>query len=366
MTRAICITNADLITPTKILRNTSIGVRNSTVTYIGKLKKMPRSVCVINAKGCFVAPGFIDTHIHGSPEAIFRNELKHGTTSMLVAISCDTLPNIYKKMDAAASFMKNDPLGPNLLGARVEGPYISQRKCGAQSARYIRPPNEQELSSIIRRCGPGLRMMSVAPEIKGAIPLIRMLKKRRIIASLGHSDASYHEALAGIDAGITHATHLFNAMRGIKSPAPGGAAAALLTDRRVTVEIIADMVHVDSARFALTMAVKGIDRTVIVTDSITAERPKGAWKEGGVYWLRKGVKAGSSIAMIKAVENAVKVCGLSLVDAVRLATIGPARLLGVEDKKGRIAPGRDADIVVFDRNFNVKLTMARGKIVYSR
>jgi len=295
---------------------------------------------------------------------------------------------------------KGRMFGPNVLGVRIEGPYISAARCGAQDPAYIRTPDTRELDGIIRRCGPLLKMMTIAPELEGALPLIRTLTRKGIIASLGHSDATCREARAGIDAGITHATHLFNAMRPIKGqrdcfgPAacpikgqvggrtlamterPGapcmmrgvsaGAPAAILSDKRVVAEVIADMVHVPSARLVLAACEKGADRMILITDSITAELPKGAWKEGGVYWLRKRVKAGSCLTMIGAVKNAVRLCGIPLVEAVRMASLNPARLLGLERSKGSIAPGKDADLVIFDEDFNVKMTIVRGRIAYQR
>lgn len=365
MTDTVYIQNGSIITSDRIIKRGSILIYGGVIKSVRKKGKPPKGSRIIDAKGSFVSPGFIDTHIHGSPGKIFLNEIKRGTTSILVALSCDDLTWIYEKVDAIRDFMRSDSLGANVLGVRLEGPYISARKCGAQGTRFIRKPDGRELAAIIKRCGPALKMMTIAPEIAGAIPLVRTLKSHHIIASLGHSDATYKEALAGIDAGVTHATHLFNAMRGIGRRSPG-AVAAILSDKRVTAEVIADMIHVNSARFILTAAVKGLTNIIMVTDSIAADPPKGAWKEGGVYWLREGVKAGSALTMIGAVENAVTAARLSLVDAVRFATLNPARLLGVEGRKGSIAVGKDADLVMFDRSFKVKMTIVRGKIIYSR
>jgi len=360
---AVRLIHGNCILRDRIIADASVLIAGGKIRSVGASAQAPRGTRAIDVRGSFVAPGFIDTHIHGSPGNIFRNEIKHGTTSIVVALSCARLPALYEAVDEARSFAARDPLGAQVLGVRIEGPYINPAKCGAQDPACIRRPDRRELERIIKRCGPLLKIMTIAPELDGALPLVRVLKKRGIIASLGHSNATSRDACAGIAAGITHATHLFNAMRPIGKTVPG-AAAAILSDDRVTAELIADMIHVHSARVILAAAVKGADRLVLITDSITAARPKGVWKEAGVYWLRRHVKAGSCLTMIGAVKNAVTVGGLPLIDAVRMATLTPARLLGVERSKGSIAVGKDADLVVFDRNFNVKMTIVRGRIAY--
>lgn len=361
----IYIKNGSIVLSRGILKRTPLTIHGARIINIGGRGRPPGKSIVIDAGGCFVAPGFIDTHIHGSPEKIFHNEIKHGTTAILVALSCSPLPEIYRKVAAVKAFMGSSPLGTNVLGVRLEGPYISGKKCGAQDARFIHKPDKRELVSIIKRCAPILKIVTIAPEIAGATQLIKTLRSNHIIASLGHSDATCEEAAAGIEAGITHATHLFNAMRGIGKTLPG-AAAAILSDKRVTAEIIADMIHVHSARFILTAAVKRPDKMIMVTDSIAAEMPRGVWKKGGVYWVRKHVKAGSSLTMIGAIKNAVMAGGLCLPDAVRLVTLNPAKLLGIEKQKGTIAVGKDADLVVFGKDFKVKMTIVRGRIMYEK
>ncbi len=356
------IKNADLVMTRGIRPRSPVLIKDGRIASIGGRGRTPAGAGVIDARGLFVSPGFIDTHIHGSPRKIFRNELRYGTTSMLIALSCGKMKQIYEKIAEVRGFMRSDPLGANVLGVRLEGPYINPVKRGAQDRRFIHKPHRNELADIIKRCGSELKIMTIAPELPGASALIKKLKRSRVIASLGHSDATYEETIAGIDAGITHATHLFNAMRVIGGKKPG-AVTAILSDKRVTPEIIADMTHVDTARFIMATAAKGFDSIIMVTDSIRAEVPRGAWKEKGAYWLRKDVKAGSCLTMIEAVENAVKKAGVPLADAVRMATLNPARLLGIEKSKGSIAVGKDADLVIFDSNFKVKTVMVRGKII---
>ncbi|MDP2913076.1 MAG: amidohydrolase family protein, partial [Candidatus Omnitrophota bacterium] len=176
---------------------------------------------IIDAKGCFVSPGFIDCHIHGEPEKIFFNEARHGMTAFVAAESCAPLKYIYKRAKNLKEFIRTHPFGPNLLGLRLEGPYISKAKAGAQDTAHIKKPDAKELSSVIDKCGGFLKIMTIAPELKDAIPLIRLLRKHKIIASVGHSDATYERAVGGIDAGIAHCTHIFNAMSPLDRRDPG-------------------------------------------------------------------------------------------------------------------------------------------------
>jgi N-acetylglucosamine-6-phosphate deacetylase len=208
-----------------------------------------------------------------------------------------------------------------------------------------------------------LRMMTIAPEEAGAIALVHALVGRKVIASIGHSAATCEEAARGISAGINHATHIFNAMRG-SDGSDEGVAGAVLYDRKVFAEVILDLVHVSRASFALLMRAKYPDKAILITDSVKALRQNGVKKSLGAYRFADGRLAGSALTMIAAVKNAVKRCGLSLADAVRLATLNPARLLGLDRSKGSIKPGNDADIVIFDKDFNVKMTIVRGKIMY--
>ena len=359
--KLIHIKNGDAILKDRIVKDVSVLIGGSKIVSVGK--KSSKDAIVIDAKDCFVAPGFIDTHIHGEPREIFRNEVRHGTTSIVIAQSCAPLAAIYETIDRIKSFVETSPVGTNVLGVRLEGPYINARKAGAQDRRYIRKPAARQLDTIVKRCGALLRIMTIAPEIQGALPLIRSLKKKDIIASIGHSYATFGEARDGIAAGIGHATHLFNAMRGMDSREPG-VVGAVLSARSVVAEIILDLVHVHASLFGLVIQTKGLDRTVLVTDSVKASRSAAIRLARGAYRFRDGRLAGSSLTMMGAVKNAVRSAGLDMASAVRLATANPARMLGIQRTKGSLAAGKDADIVIFDKNFEAQLTLIRGEVVY--
>ena len=247
----IYIKNGKVILKDRIVDGATIEISGSKIKRLLRPPaKTQDEPVAIDARGCFVAPGFIDCHIHGEPEKIFFNEVKHGTTAFVIAESCAPLNHIYKKAENIKKFIKTHSFGPNLLGLRLEGPYISKNKAGAQNAACIRKPDAKELSGIIKRCSPVLKIMTIAPELGRAKPLIKLLRKYKIIASIGHSDATYESAAEGIDAGITHATHAFNAMSGIDRREPG-VVGAILVDDRVTAEIILDLIHVHRALFGL-------------------------------------------------------------------------------------------------------------------
>lgn len=355
------IVHGQVILPSAIAKDAAVFIEDGRIARLGKAST-PYNARTIDAKGLFVSPGFIDSHIHGDPAKVLTHEIKYGTTAIVPAISCASPENISKSVKAIEHFRKTDTLGPSVLGLRLEGPFISKERAGAQDRKFIKPPSSRELREIIKRCGGLLKIMTIAPELEGAGELIRILRKNGIIASMGHTNADYKEGIKGIGSGITHATHLFNGMRRV-SGNEDSAAFACLADKRVRVEIILDLIHVrpDLCRMAITR--KRGDGLILITDSVRAEmRPSKI--SGGVYRLKDGTVAGSCLTMIEAVKNAVRSCGTGIKDAVAFGTINPARFLGVDAFKGSIARGKDADIVIFDKNFDVKMTITRGKIAY--
>ena len=392
--------NGRVIMKDRIIDGAMVTINDDKLAAIGKdlqlkkrLLRLPRSArgprndeaVIIDAKGCFVSPGFIDCHIHGEPEKIFFNEAKYGTTAFVIAESCAPLHHIYKRAENIKRFIETHPFGPNLLGLRLEGPYISKEKAGAQDTAYIRKPDVKELSEILKKIGTGtifpgansrkmkpvpiLKIMTIAPELRNAKPLIKLLRKHKIIASIGHSDATYESAIEGIDAGITHCTHTFNAMSGLDKREPG-VVGAILMDDRVAAEVILDLIHVHRALFELLLKLKKKNNVIMVTDSLTSEIASPAFgglaMTGGAYRFKDGRLAGSSLTMIGALKNAVKSAKLSLQEALNTITLNPAKLLRIEGSKGSIAPGKDADIVIFDKEFDVKMTMIRGRIAYRK
>lgn len=351
----LLIRNTCAILPDGMAKNVFVGISGGKISYVSKRREKGRGG--IDARGLFLAPGFIDTHIHGDPFSIFRREVRHGTTSFLVAFSCMSASSRKLEVERIRHFQRS-PEGKSLIGIRLEGPFISKKKAGAQDRRHILPFSKQRLNAIIDRCGGLLRMMTLAPELRESGGAIRVLRENRIIPSLGHTDGTENDARRAHKAGANHATHLFNAMNRT------GVARFCRDRKEVWCEVIADGIHVDPDVLRIFFEVKPKDRSIIITDSIVAsDGIKYFYRAGRVFKDREGVTLGSELTMNRAIRRLVEECGVSLVDAVRSATENPARCLGLK-KKGSIKKGYDADLVLFDRNFDVKMTMIGGRIVY--
>ncbi len=331
------------------------------------------------ADGPYVCPGFVDVHVHGwggydamdGPEALSgmaRALLRHGVTGFLptaVTASFDTLSAFAATVRDWIPRAPGDGAEP--LGFNLEGPYISPEKTGAQNPAFIQVPagaDRRRLENLLD----GLRFITMAPEIPGALDLIRWLAVHGVVISLGHSNASYAIAAAGYAAGARSTTHVFNAMSGVHQHEPGLAVAALVDDGAF-VEMIADGHHVDRSVWPLIWRAKRPDRLVLVSDAISmAGASQGRFSLGGLEveivgdecrLQSDGRLAGSVIAIDTAVRNMVQ-AGLSLPRAVAAATQNPLALLGVTDR-GRLAPGQQADLVELDADFHVQRVMRAGR-----
>jgi len=256
----------------------------------------------------------------------------------------------------------------------MEGPYINPEKKGAQKEIDIREPSIEEFSEFNKASGNLIRLITIAPEMPGAIELIKYLHKQGIIASVGHANATYVQTQAGIQAGLSHVTHTFNAMRGLHHREPGVIGAAL-TSPELTVEIIADGIHIHPIVLKILTKIKEGEKIVLMTDAMRAAGLKeGTYDLGGQEVivakgqarLKDGTLAGSVLTMDKAVKNMVNKVGIQLSKAIQMASFNPAKSIGVDDKKGSLEPGKDADIVILNKNLEAELTMVAGKIVYRR
>lgn len=330
--------------------------------------------------GPFIAPGFVDIHVHGfgghdamaGPTALdgmARALLRRGVTSFLptaVTAGLDTLADFVASVRAWRASAPADGAAP--LGVNLEGPFISPARAGAQNPASIRSPAGLDLEAVLGPLLGELRVMTVAPEIDGAVPLIAWLASRGVAASLGHSDATLDQARAGYAAGARTTTHLFNAMSGASHRAPGLAVAALENDEAF-VELIADGLHVDPALWPLVVRTKPADRLVLVSDALApAGAGDGGALVGGLAVELRGSRltlagtetlAGSTIALDEAVVNLVS-AGTSLPLASRAASANPLALLGVTDR-GRLAVGQLADLVELDNDLRVTRAARAGE-----
>lgn len=331
----------------------------------------------------WLVPGFIDVHVHGGGggqfntadvdevAAVARFHAEHGTTALL-ATTVSAAPDELCTALGAIARARSLAGGAAVLGAHLEGPFLSRERPGAMDPELFLAP-DVELFRRLVACGEGsVKMMTLAPELPGALELIGAVLDAGAIASLGHSDATYAQAAAGIDAGARSATHLFNAMRPFHHREPGILGAVLDRDE-VSCELICDGIHIDPAALRVVFRAKGQAGVRLVTDAMQAAgMPDGEYRLGGaVVEVRAGRAeiagggsiAGSTLTMGGAVRNAVRFLGVHVEEAVAMAALNPARLLGIADRKGSIAAGMDADLVVLDESLEVRATMVGGSWV---
>jgi len=365
------IKDCDIYTPLKSIKNGSILVQGEMIARIGMIdeSKVPPQTRVFNFKNKLAVPGFIDIHLHGGggidfseapPELIesaLKVHLRNGTTSLLPSIMTAPHEQVLKALKNLVSVRNKGKDIPEIIGINLEGPYISKEKSGAQRTHYIRKPSTAEVKDYLLAAEGSIRIMTVAPEAEGAEDFIRFLTEKGIIPSAGHTNASYDQTLRAEESGIRLATHLFNAMRGISHREPGAAGALLLNDDVYT-ELVADGIHLHPSIIDLVVRVKPIDKVILVTD---ATKFFGIKK--GPAFTSDGKLFGSTTALGVALKNMVQFTGTPFKKVLRTVTLNPAKLLNIQDRKGALKKGSDADIVILDKEFNVKEVFVKGKKV---
>jgi N-acetylglucosamine-6-phosphate deacetylase len=270
--------------------------------------------------------------------------------------------------------MNRDLGGARLLGAHLEGPFISRAKRGMILQECICDPSPRVMEDIERLSGDSLRMMTIAPELAGSLEIIRRLADSGVIASFGHSSATYEQTLKGIEAGISHVTHLFNAMPPLHHRSPGPLL-AIFGAGGTTVQVIPDGVHLHHRVIKFAFELLGAARCVTITDGMQAMGlPDGTYvyngveyeSRGGAARYRDGTLIGTTLGMIDVVRRLMEFTGCSLETAVRTASRNPARLLGLDSAKGEIAAGKDADLVILDHDYSVWATIVGGRVAYRK
>jgi N-acetylglucosamine-6-phosphate deacetylase len=370
--------DGEIYTPEEVIKG-NILIEEGKIKEIGDFTP-PTGAEMIDLEGKIVAPGFIDVHTHGlggydamdgrsAIEEISALLPRYGVVGFLptgVASSHQALLNFLRDVKEAKR------RGAKILGAHLESPYISMEKRGAQPPEAIRPVNMQEIEELIEA---GVKMVTIAPEVEGALEAIKRLKDAGVIVSLGHSNASWEEALKGINAGISKATHTFNAMPSLNHRNPGCVGIALV-DERVACEVIADFIHLHQIIVKLIIKAKGKDKVILITDSTSyAGLPDGEykWMDGRIVVKKEGrisfkdapdVLAGSTLTLDQAVRNVASL-GFPLKDVIQMASLNPAREAGLEGM-GKIEVGANADLVVLDSSLQVQITIINGEICYKR
>ncbi|MFW5986516.1 MAG: N-acetylglucosamine-6-phosphate deacetylase, partial [Halanaerobiales bacterium] len=364
----------------RILKNGAV-VFGEEIEQVFKVKT-PRveKFDIIDGKNGYLTPGLIDVHIHGAGgrdtmdadfdalDAISGSIIRGGVTSFLPTTMTMPMKSIRRALENIADCRRQQLTGAQILGANIEGPFLSQEKKGAQSPEHMLPPDSRYFHGFEDI----IKLVTVAPEQPGAEKFIREMSSLGIVTAVGHSAATYEQVNQARSWGLSHATHLFNGMTGIHHRRPGVAGAVL--NSNMTCELIADFIHLSPVVLELVMKIKDSDEIILITDSIRAAGlPDGEYGLGGKTVvvrgkearLKSGSLAGSVLTLDRAVKNMYNTGELPLQEVVKMATINPARLLKVDHKLGRIDPGYRADLTLFDRDLNVKKVFVGGKEKYS-
>jgi N-acetylglucosamine-6-phosphate deacetylase len=376
---------AAALTPTTEIPNAGILIRDGVIEAIGPRQSMslPAGAKEIAAAQQTAVPGFVDVHIHGAGghdvvegsaealAAVARTVARHGTTSFVATTvtaspedTCRSVEGIARFI--AAQYETSEPRA-EVLGIHYEGPFISAARRGVHPAEWIQLPSAELLEKLLRAASGNARILTIAPELLGAAPCIDAARKAGLVVALGHTDATYEQARAAIARGARHAVHTYNAMRPF-SHRDAGVIGAVLTSPEVSAELIADGVHVEEAAMRILLQAKGAGCVVLVSDGISATgMPDGNYTlgkfqvtvSGGVCRNAEGKLAGSTLTLDRALRNIVAL-GVPLADAVRMLTVNPATLLGIEFKKGALRTGADADIVLLDEALRITNVWVRG------
>ena len=371
----------------------NVVLKNGTIDYVGtEDPQVSDDVRVIDAKGLYVSPGFIDMHTHGAGGADFmdgtvdayltaaRMHAVHGTTLLYPTTLTSTNEALFASFETYRKAEEMNTDGARFGGMHLEGPYFSPMYAGAQDPRYLRNPRPEEYLEILDRC-PALARWSFAPELEGAEEFAAELKKRGIVASIGHTNATFQECDAAYKSGANLMTHFYSCMSTVSRRNAYRYAGTIeygYIQDGMHLEIIADGIHVPQDLLHLLLKIKGVERIALVTDSMRAAgMPEGpsilgplsdgqeVIVEGGVAKLMdKSAFAGSVATADRLVRTMVQIAGCSITDAVRMISENPARIMGISDRKGSLKAGMDADVVIFDEDINVRNTIIEGKIVY--
>ncbi len=405
MTEYIALLNGKLITPFREIDKGFVLIKDDLIKKIGPMEEaiIPEGTQIIDVKGMYISPGFIDTHLHGafggSVMSATEKDLllmaqglaQCGTTSFLPTTLSAPWEEVLKAVDCISQTMKKDLLGARILGIHIEGPYINLEQKGAQNPEHIYPPNPEQYLPLLDEY-PAIIRITAAPEVPGGLELGQELKRRNIVAAIGHSHASYQQVLAAVENGYSHVTHMFSGMSGIqriKGYRISGVIESTLLLDELSTELIADGHHLPPSLMKLVLHSKGMDKVCLVTDSMSAAgMGPGEYELGGLQVIveanipeefeiptqennyvakltDRSSFASSVSTMDKLVKNMINYCDLNIRQAIQLVTYNAAHIQHWEDKIGILAENKKADIIVFDSNINIKITLVDGVLLYN-
>ncbi|MFC7863496.1 MULTISPECIES: N-acetylglucosamine-6-phosphate deacetylase [Streptomyces] len=368
------LTGANVVLPTGTVKNGTVAIDGTRIAGAP-----PADAAVLDVSGHWLVPGFVDLHNHGGGGASFsgtaeqiltaiRTHRAHGTTTLVASTVTDEMDLLVRQAGLLSELAEQG----DIAGIHFEGPFISPCRKGAHSEALLRHPEPAEVRKLIDAARGQARMLTLAAELPGGIDSVRLLAEHGVIAAIGHTDATYEQTVDAIEAGATVATHLFNAMPALGHRTPGPVA-ALLEDERVTVELINDGTHLHPAALELAFHHAGADRVAFITDAMDAAGiGDGRYmlgplevevSEGVARLVEGGSIAGSTLTLDRAFKRAVTVDRLPVEAAVKALSANPARLLGLSDRVGSLEPGKDADLVLLDADFDVRGVMRHGEWV---
>jgi len=383
---SLILRNAHIVTPFRIINHSSLVIEQNRISAIGdeSVRKIDNSRdTVLDLEGLYVVPGFVDLLVHGgagygftddSPEALdqlSRYFFSHGTVGLLAGLYSQEEAALSDDIRRIRQYVETHPDG-NIWGIHLEGPFINPEFKGAMRGEWLWLPDVERWRRLYMAGGSAIKMMTIAPELPGAYEVMREAARMGVVLSIGHSGASFEQIDEAIDNGAAHVTHLFNAMKPFHHREPSLITASLLRTE-LKVELIADGFHVHPEVMQLLYHIKGEGGIVLITDSILAGgMPDGTYTfmnqeitvKDRKAFLPDGTLAGSTLTLEAAVRTMVKEVGVPITSAVRMASLNPVRVLGLEHRKGIVAVGKEADLAVLDSDFNVHLTIIQGSIVY--
>jgi N-acetylglucosamine-6-phosphate deacetylase len=387
----VVIENGRVLADGKFNNGWVVRIDGGRIAYVGPDRKAAEGDQVIDAGGLAVVPGFIDLHVHGgagsdfmdadlaSYSTIARFHAAGGTTAWMPTTATDRHENVLAALKVIRQARDQKLAGPSVLGAHVEGPYLTLSKCGCHDPDLVRPPREAETRDYLDNADV-IGRITIAPDLPGALDFIRRISGEGVLVSGGHSEATYSLMMEAIDAGMRMVTHLYSAMSSIAKAGPfrmGGMLEATMLDDRLSTELIVDGKHVPAELLRLALKVKHPNTVSFTTDAMRgAGAPDGLYTFGGREGTKAIVEGGvarnltntgfasSTVRMVDLARNGVQIAGLTLEESIRRCSEVPARIAGVFDRKGSISPGKDADIVLLDdRNWQVKRTLVAGQTI---
>lgn len=378
--------NCKIVTENKVLENYMLITEKGLITHLLKEDQnvISKQDKVIDCKGQYLSPGFIDIHNHGNSgydvmdatieaiDSMAKFHACHGVTSFLGTTMTNPNKNIIKALENAKAYIELNEHKDGyseLLGIYLEGPYFNVLKKGAQPKEHIKNARLDEINQFIEISGNHINIIAIAPELEGSVDVIRSLREKNVYVTMGHSNATYEEAEAGIEAGASIATHLYNGMKSFSHREPS-IVGSVLTNSMVRAELIVDLIHLHPGAIKLALKSKGVDGIILVSDAMRATGlSDGVYDLGGQQVivtdgkarLADGTIAGSTLTLNLAVKNMINALGVSVSDAVKMASLNPAKSIGLENILGSIDIGKRADLVLFDEDINIISTWVKGK-----